>query len=140
MIWSLPVELSLTRTIFWSEPAATEASVSFRVWLLRVELPGREGVDRVEVALEVDELDVDAGRRRRCLASSATCQGNQPGQALKPSLIGSPEALLSPPSSSLHSRHERCREHYGQGKEQEFSELHRTLHESPGAKTKPGTL
>ena len=39
MIWSLPVELSFTSTITWSEPAPTEAMVSFSVCVLPSSCP-----------------------------------------------------------------------------------------------------
>ena len=39
MIWSLPVELSLTSTIVCLAPPLTEAMVSLRVWLLASMLP-----------------------------------------------------------------------------------------------------
>jgi hypothetical protein len=39
MIWSLPVELSLTSTMVCWAPPLTEASVSLRVWLFASTLP-----------------------------------------------------------------------------------------------------
>ena len=39
MIWSLPVELSLTSTIDCFEPPDTDEMVSLRVWLLPSRLP-----------------------------------------------------------------------------------------------------
>ena len=92
MIWSLPVELSLTSTMVCLAPAADrDERVVERLAVGVDHVAGGQRVEAVGVAVEV----LAARRRRRSSAnrpfSCATCQGNQPGQALKPSVIFVPD-------------------------------------------------